>query len=80
MGNRDGITEQGVPLLVDSEAAGIMQGALDRMKLGPGKPGPGDEWKIPSGPSDEMVTEEDRTVEPANSSRVSLLRRLTRKR
>ena len=53
---------------------------LKNLYLGPGEPGPGDEWKIPSGPSDEMVTEEDRTVEPANSSRVSLLRRLTRKR
>jgi hypothetical protein len=52
---------------------------LKNLYLGPGEPGPGDEWKMPAGPTDEMVTEEDRTAEPANSSRVSLLRRLTRK-
>ena len=54
MGDRRGTAaEQGVPFLVDSEAAGIMGGALESMRLGPGEPGPGDEWKFPEVPATE---------------------------
>jgi len=54
--------DQGVPFLVDSEAAGILQGALNSMNLGPGKPGPGDEWTFPTEPPDETA---EATVDPA---------------
>ena len=81
MGNQKPAAEpSAVAFLVDSEAAGILQGALDNMKLGPGKPGPGDEWKMPLGPIDETVTQDDEAVpEPARSGHRGLLRRLTKR-
>ena len=35
---------------------------------GPGKPGPGDDWKFPTGPLNEVDGEEEVTVEPLHSS------------
>jgi len=80
LGDQTRTAEQnGVPFLVDSEAAGILEAALNSMRLGPGKPGPGDEWKMPSGSIDEVGAQADETDEPAQSSRGGLLRRLTRR-
>jgi hypothetical protein len=83
LGDRKGTAaEQGVPFLVDSEAAGIMGGALESMRLGPGAPGPGDQWKFPTGPVEAgelAAPEPEPAPEPAVRG-TGLLRRLTRRR
>ena len=77
MGDRRGTAaEQGVPFLVDSEAAGIMGGALESMRLGPGTPGPGDAGRFP----DPAEGREEAVSEPepeAAGRRPGLLSRLT---
>jgi hypothetical protein len=79
-GRRQTAEEQGVPFLVDSEAAGIMAGALDAMRMGPGKPGPGDVWTFPTGPPDEIESEAEAEPEAADSARRGgLLHRLIRR-
>jgi hypothetical protein len=50
---------------------------VKNLYLGPGEPGPGDEWKMPVGPLDAIVTVEDAS-EPAQSGRRGLLGRLGR--
>lgn len=83
MGDRKGTAaEQGVPFLVDSEAAGIMGGALESMRLGPGAPGPGDAWKFPDPAEvrEEAVSEPEPEPEPEPAGgRPGLLSRLTRR-
>ena len=37
---------------------------MDNLNVGPGKPGPGDEWKVPMGP---LETEDDVSLEPVHS-------------
>lgn len=80
MGDRKGTAaEQGVPFLVDSEAAGIIGGALESMRLGPGAPGPGDQWRFPTDPAE---IREETVLEPepeAAGRRPGLLSRLTRR-
>ena len=52
--------------------------AVDIVKnlyLGPGEPGPGDEWKMPVGPIDEIVTLAEDAPKPAPSGRVGFLGR-----
>jgi hypothetical protein len=46
------------------------------ISVGVGKPGPEDEWKMPLGPVDEIVAEEEAIPEPAHEG---LLHRLTHK-
>jgi hypothetical protein len=58
---------------------GFAVNIVKNLYLGPGKPGPEDEWKMPRGPIDEIVTQDDEVAEPAQSSRGGLLRRLTRR-
>jgi len=50
---------------------------LKNLYLGPGKPGPEDEWKVPLGPIDEIAVQDDETAEPAHSGHRGLLHRLT---
>ena len=51
-----------VPILVDSEAAGALL-MVSSLNVGPGRPGPEDEWKCPMGPVGEV--DRDAVVEPA---------------
>jgi hypothetical protein len=37
---------------------------MDNLNVGPGEPGPGDEWQMPPGP---LETEDDVTLEPVRS-------------
>ena len=37
---------------------------MANLNVGPGKPGPGDEWIVPTGP---LETEDDVTLEPVHS-------------
>lgn len=40
---------------------------MDNLNVGPGKPGPGDEWHVPTGPLDEIVAQSEASVEPVCS-------------
>jgi hypothetical protein len=53
---------------------------MDSVKMKPGTSGPGDEWKFPAGPDDEVKPAEEAAREPAHAARGSgLLHRLTRR-
>lgn len=58
-------------------APGPMRTLSDEM--GPAKPEPEDEWKLPTGPVDEIEGQKDATPEPAHPGRAGLLHRLTHK-
>jgi len=48
---------------------------MNALYVGPGKPGPGDDWKIPTGPLDEIVGQDDVILEPVDSDGTILLPR-----
>ena len=52
---------------------------LKNLYLGPGEPGPGDEWKMPAGLVDEVVTEPDESATSACPERQGWLRRILRR-
>jgi hypothetical protein len=67
---------RGAPL-VDGEGMAAILMTQGSVNLGPGKPGPGDEWKFPTEPSDaDAGTSEE--IEPA-PTRPGLLSRLLRR-
>lgn len=71
MGSRDRTTDV---VLYDSDY-GFAMNIIKNLYLGPGEPGPGDEWKMPPGPievQDEIVAEAGPAVRGAG-----LLDRLT---
>jgi len=43
---------------------------MDNLNVGPGKPGPGDEWQVPMGP---LETEDDVSLEPLHSDGTVIL-------
>jgi hypothetical protein len=54
----------------DGESIGIFLGSrspiavpLKPLRVGPGEPGPGDEWRLPTGP---LETEDDVSLEPVH--------------
>lgn len=49
---------------------------IKNLYLGPGKPGPGDEWNMPRGPLDETAVEADADAEATSSSYRGRLGRL----
>jgi len=49
---------------------------MKSMNPGPGKPGPGDEWKVPLGSMDEILAQDDETAETTHSDHKGLLHRL----
>jgi hypothetical protein len=51
---------------------------IKNLYLGPGEPGPGDEWKMPTGPVDELVAVAEDAPKLDPSGRVGLLGRLGR--
>jgi hypothetical protein len=65
-----------VPPLADPEAWALLM--VTNLNVGPGDPGPGDEWKIPMGPIDEIVGRDEAIREPLDAGHgVGLLHRLT---
>jgi hypothetical protein len=73
LGNRDRTTDI---VLYDGDY-GFAMNIVKNLYLGPGEPGPGDEWKIPTGPID-LEVQDEAIPEPEHSSHGgSLLRRLT---
>jgi hypothetical protein len=55
---------------------GLIPVPMNALNVGPGEPGPEDEWKMPLGPLDEIVAEDEAVLEPAHEG---LLHRLTHK-
>ena len=49
---------------------------IKNLYLGPGKPGPGDEWKVPRGPLDQTAVEADNVGEMTGSDKGDWLGRL----
>lgn len=49
---------------------------IKNLYLGPGEPGPGDEWNMPRGPFDETAVEADDGAEMTSSSQGGWLGRL----
>jgi hypothetical protein len=62
--------------LYDCEAAYALMSVMKDMNPGPGKPGPGDEWRVPAGPMDETAAQNDEAGEAACSGHVGPFRRL----
>ena len=55
---------------------GLIALPMNALSVGLGEPGPEDEWKMPLGPTDEIVAEEEAISEPVHEG---LLHRLTNK-
>jgi hypothetical protein len=73
---RSGERNFSVPIC-DPEGMGALM-AMDRLNVGPGEPGPGDEWKFPGGPGDDVDGTDDPTREPVGvGPGPGLLHRLT---
>ena len=60
MGTRNSRTEpgNGAPL-GDGEGIAAILVAMDEVRLGPGKPGPGDEWRFPTDSGEAEAEAED---------------------
>ena len=68
----------GAFLGLDGSGGGPIPTPVNAINLGPGEPGPGDEWKIPAWPEDEVKRAEEATPEPEPAAHGSgLLHRLT---
>jgi hypothetical protein len=67
MSNRRRVVERNAGAFLGSTIAPIPAPA-NALYDGPGKPGPGDDWKFPTGPLNEVDGEEEVTVEPLHSS------------
>jgi hypothetical protein len=53
---------------------------MNALNVGPGQPGPADDWRVPSEPPDEEMSREDATVESAQAAHtIPLPPRSTRK-
>jgi hypothetical protein len=81
MTERKQIAERSVGApICDPEGMAAILMIMDRVKMGPGTPGPGDEWRFPTGPMDETDGAEGSVTDPARAGqRVALLDRLTRR-
>ena len=59
-------------------SGGMIPTPMNSLTVGPGQPGPEDEWKIPLGPIDELTRKDDAVPEPVPVAHgASLLHRLT---
>jgi hypothetical protein len=69
----------GAPICDPEGMAAILM-IMDSVKMGPGAPGPGDDWRFPAGPVDDTDCAEGAVPDLARPGhRVSLLHRLTRR-
>jgi hypothetical protein len=83
MSNKRRVAEKNLGLFLNpndgASGAGFVV-PMDNLNVGPGKPGPGDEWHVPTGPLDEIVAQSEASVEPVSSDgTVSLPPSSTRK-
>jgi hypothetical protein len=70
--------EQNAGAFLGDAGVGLVPMPTNTLHVGPGDPGPGDEWKIPTGPIDEIVDHEEAIPEPVRAGHgVGLLHRLT---
>lgn len=46
---------------------GLVPMPTNTLHVGPGDPGPGDEWKIPMGPVDDIAAHDDEVPEPVHA-------------
>lgn len=83
MSNKRRVAEKNLGLFLNPGGAASEGGYLipmDNLNVGPGKPGPGDEWHVPTGPLDEIAAQSEASVEPVSSEgTVSLPPSSTRK-
>jgi hypothetical protein len=83
MSSRKRVAERDHTLMIPiSDMGGQAALSANALFVGPGEPGPGDDWKMPTGPLDEAPGEDagqdEVTVEPVHSDgRVVLPRRPT---
>ena len=66
MSNRRRVAERNIGAFFSPDLP-IPMPPMNALNDGPGKPGPGDDWKMPTGPLDEDEGEEEVTVEPVHS-------------
>jgi hypothetical protein len=67
MSNKRRVAEKNLGLFLNpggSAGEGGYLVPMDNLNVGPGEPGPGDEWIVPTGP---LETEDDVTIEPVHS-------------
>jgi hypothetical protein len=70
MSNERRVAEKNLGLFLNPGGAASEGGYLipmNNLNVGPGKPGPGDEWHVPTGPLDEIVAQSEASVEPVRS-------------
>jgi hypothetical protein len=67
MGNKKRVAEKNLGLFLtpaDGASGGGFVVPMDNLNVGPGKPGPGDDWKVPMG---HLETDNDVRLEPLQS-------------
>jgi hypothetical protein len=75
----EGNRSVGAPIC-DPEGMAAVMAVMSSLRLGPGAPGPGDEWTFPARPIDETEGPNVTESEPAQTGRrMTLLRSLTRR-
>jgi hypothetical protein len=62
MSNKRRVAEDNIGVFLADRGAVVVP--VEGLNVGPGKPGPGDEWRVPMGP---IETEGDVIPEPAHS-------------
>ena len=77
MSEKRRVAEKNVGAFLGDGGVGLVPTATSTLSVGPGEPGPGDEWKMPLGPIDEIVAQDEAVPEPP--AHESLLHHLTHK-
>jgi hypothetical protein len=63
MGNRRRVAERNAGAFLGPDL--LAATPMNALNVGPGRPGPTDDWRVPSEPPDEEMSREDATVESA---------------
>lgn len=69
MGNRRRVAERNAGAFLGPDL--LAATPMNALNLGPGQPGPADDWRLPSEPPDEKVSREDATVESAPAAQAT---------
>ena len=70
MSNRRRVAERNLGVFLNPGGAASEGGYLvpmDNLNVGPGKPGPGDEWNMPPAPLDEVAGQDGANLDPEHS-------------
>jgi hypothetical protein len=67
MSNRKRVAERNIGAFLSPDLP-IPLPPMNALNDGPGKPGPGDDWKFPTGPLNEVDGEEEVSLEPVHSN------------